>query len=110
MTASSRYPKTSIRLTSEDKAIIASLRARLGLRTTTDVIRLALRELDARGISQRRKTVETHVIECESCAATGEHGVPATTHSTNPDWSGYNLCQECANEYNSRAPINAATA
>ena len=53
--------------------------------------------------------METRIIECESCAATGEHGVPATTHSTNPDWSGYNLCQECANEYDSRVPIRDLT-
>ncbi|HUS83493.1 MAG TPA: hypothetical protein VM013_09605 [Dehalococcoidia bacterium] len=47
------YPKTTIRLTAEDKAVIARLRKRLGLRTATDVIRLALRELDARGIAER---------------------------------------------------------
>jgi len=101
---------TTIRLTDDDRAIIARLHASTGREHVSSIIRLALRELNARGITERRQTVETHVIECESCAATGEHGVPATTHSTNPDWSGYNLCQQCANEYDGRAPINAATA
>lgn len=54
------------------------------------------------------KTVEPQkIVECESCLVTGEH-VPATGHSTNPDWSGYDLCDECIAEYNSRAPINSA--
>lgn len=38
---------------------------------------------------------------CESC-----HEKPATTHSTNPDWSGYDLCAECAAEYDKRARIH----
>lgn len=46
--------------------------------------------------------------ECESCAENGEHGVPAVGHSKNPDWSGYNLCQECIDEYDRRSPINLA--
>jgi hypothetical protein len=29
---------------------------------------------------------------------------PATTHSRNPDYYGYELCEECAAEYDSRAP------
>lgn len=41
---------------------------------------------------------------CESCLVAGEH-VPATTRSANPDWSGYALCEECAAEYNQRAPL-----
>ena len=40
--------------------------------------------------------------ECESCAASGQYGIPATTRSANPDYAGYNLCAECAAEYNSR--------
>lgn len=46
---------------------------------------------------------ETIQRECESCAAAGQHGIPAVGHSTNPNWSGYWLCQECIDEYNSRA-------
>ena len=41
---------------------------------------------------------------CESCAVAGVDR-PATTHSTNPDWSGYDLCDECAAEYDQRPPI-----
>lgn len=48
--------------------------------------------------------------ECESCAAGGIHGVIATGHSTNPEWTGYDLCDECQAEYNSRSPINQAQA
>lgn len=44
-------------------------------------------------------------IECESCAEAGQHGVPATTHSSNPDWSGYDLCAECAAHYDAEGPI-----
>lgn len=40
---------------------------------------------------------------CESCLQTGIQ-TPATTHSVNPDWSGYDLCEECAAEYDSRRP------
>lgn len=47
--------------------------------------------------------------ECESCAVAGEH-VAANTTSTNPEWSGYNLCEECAQEYNGRPPVNSASA
>ncbi len=43
---------------------------------------------------------------CESCAENGE-STPATTRSTNPEWSGYELCAECAAEYNQRAPVNS---
>ena len=41
------------------------------------------------------------IIYCESCLMTGDR-VIATTHSTRPEWSGYNLCEECAAEYNNR--------
>jgi hypothetical protein len=41
---------------------------------------------------------------CDSCAQAGEI-VPATTKSVNPDWEGYDLCEECAREYDSRSPI-----
>ena len=36
---------------------------------------------------------------CESCAADGET-VPATTQSTNPRYSGYDLCESCATSFN----------
>jgi hypothetical protein len=40
---------------------------------------------------------------CESCLASIQRQeTPATTHSTNPDFSGYDLCAECAAEYDSR--------
>jgi hypothetical protein len=39
--------------------------------------------------------------ECDSCLESGEH-TPATTTSTNPDYSGYELCAECVAEYDSR--------
>jgi hypothetical protein len=41
---------------------------------------------------------------CDSCAVSGDR-VLATGHSTNPDWSGYDLCDECQEEYNQRDPI-----
>lgn len=50
----------------------------------------------------REQAEQETMIECESCAEGGIHGVPATTHSKNPDYSGYNLCAECAAEYDSR--------
>lgn len=37
---------------------------------------------------------------CESC-----NEQEATTKSTNPDWSGYALCDECAAEYDARPPV-----
>lgn len=43
---------------------------------------------------------------CESHLEAGER-VPATTRSTNPDWSGYQLCAECAAEYDSRPPVES---
>jgi len=39
----------------------------------------------------------------ESCAVAGLLR-PATTYSVNPDYSGYNLCYECAAGYDSRTP------
>lgn len=45
-----------------------------------------------------RKTITL----CESC-----HERPATTHSTNPDWRGYELCAECAAEYDKRPPVES---
>jgi hypothetical protein len=39
--------------------------------------------------------------ECESCLEGGQH-TPATTRSTNPDYAGYALCHECADEYDRR--------
>ena len=52
-----------------------------------------------------RRTLDIRQTECDSHAESGEHGVPATTRSTNPDFNGYNLCAECAEEYNGREPI-----
>lgn len=43
---------------------------------------------------------------CESCLVAGIQ-TPATTHSTNPEWSAYDLCDECADEYNQR-PLDYA--
>jgi len=40
--------------------------------------------------------------ECESHANSGEHNAPAVGHCRNPDYSGYWLCQECIDEYDSR--------
>ncbi len=44
------------------------------------------------------------MAECDSCAEGGEHGAPAVERGKNPDWSGYDLCQECIDEYDSRMP------
>jgi superfamily II helicase len=41
---------------------------------------------------------------CDSCLEAGEH-TAATTHSSNSDWDGYNLCDECAAEYDKRGRI-----
>lgn len=38
------------------------------------------------------------IIECDACAQDGGH-VPATGHSSNPQWSGYELCDECIEHY-----------
>jgi hypothetical protein len=48
----------------------------------------------------------TKQTECESHAVNGEH-VPAVGHSSNPDWSGYNLCAECIAEYDRRPAVNS---
>ena len=40
-------------------------------------------------------------VNCESCSVSGIE-VAATTHSVNPDFCGYELCDECATEYDSR--------
>jgi len=50
------------------------------------------------------ETDET-MTECDAHAEGGEHGIPAVGHTKNPDWSGYDLCQECIDEYEERAPI-----
>ena len=42
--------------------------------------------------------------DCESCLVAGEH-TPATTRSINPDFSGYDLCAQCAAEYDSRYTV-----
>lgn len=41
---------------------------------------------------------------CESCAESGMQ-TRATTRSTNPDWSGYVLCEACAAELDTRPPV-----
>jgi len=43
---------------------------------------------------------------CESCAVAGEHR-PATHRSTNPDWSHYVLCADCAQHYDGEPPVGA---
>ena len=48
-----------------------------------------------------RKEDETMTQMCDTCAAAGID-TPATTRSRNPDWSGYQLCQPCAREYDFR--------
>lgn len=41
--------------------------------------------------------------ECDACLDKKIHK-PATTKSTHPDFSGYELCQDCAGELNRRKP------
>jgi len=43
------------------------------------------------------KDKETRVTMCESC-----NEKPATGHCQNPDFSGYELCDECITEYDTR--------
>ena len=40
-------------------------------------------------------------ILCDSCLESGQE-TEATTKSVNPDFSGYDLCDDCAAEYDSR--------
>ena len=47
------------------------------------------------------------IIKCDAHLVNGEH-VPATGHSSNPEWAGYNLCDKCLAEYNNRQPIEGA--
>jgi hypothetical protein len=37
--------------------------------------------------------------ECDACWDRKIHK-PATTKSTNPDYAGYELCEECAEKFN----------
>lgn len=71
---------------------------------------------DAPSVSARKETTMTTTattitvdqelpVWCESCLVAGEH-VPATGHSANPDWSGYDLCDACRAEYDSRPPVD----
>jgi len=46
----------------------------------------------------------TAPLLCESCAEDGFDNL-ATTRSTNPDWAGYDLCDDCAADYDERRPI-----
>ncbi len=39
--------------------------------------------------------------ECPSCAVANLH-TPATTKTHNPDFQGYQYCEECAAEYDAR--------
>ena len=41
--------------------------------------------------------------ECDGCLFKKIHR-PATTKSTNPDFAGWELCEECADELNERPP------
>jgi hypothetical protein len=43
------------------------------------------------------------MYECASCLENSIHTL-ATTHSINPDFAGYELCNECAAEYDARRP------
>lgn len=43
------------------------------------------------------ETMVTERIMCESC-----NERPSTGHCQNPDYVGYNLCDECMAEYDSR--------
>ena len=47
-------------------------------------------------------------ILCDSCLESGQE-TEATTKSTNPDYSGYDLCDECAAEYDSRIHSDSPT-
>ncbi len=51
-----------------------------------------------------------HIIEplCESCLKAGER-VQAVMHSRNPHFKNYDLCEACADEYDSRPPVDAAS-
>ena len=51
------------------------------------------------------KSFEAEIIWCQSCDVAGIKR-EATTHSTNPDWSGYDLCEECAAEYDKRPSLD----
>ena len=42
--------------------------------------------------------------ECDAHLYNNEH-IPATGHSINFDWTGYDLCDSCIVEYDSRQPI-----
>jgi hypothetical protein len=88
-----------LRLNERDHRIIAAVASKHGI-SDTGVVRMALSAL----ARQEGISMDSSIVECESCAHSGQYGVPATTHSINPNWSGYNLCDECAAEYDSRMP------
>ncbi len=48
--------------------------------------------------------MDNKITLCESCLG-ANISTPATAHSTNPDWEGYDLCDECQKEYDNREPI-----
>ena len=56
--------------------------------------------------SQAEAVPDKDMLMCESCH---ENGIitPATTRSTNPDWSGYELCEACARDLDEREPVEA---
>jgi hypothetical protein len=63
---------------------------------------IGIRKIDEDGPKDYLYFVPDAEVEfCESCAVVGIRR-PAVTHSVNPDYSGYNLCYECAAEYDSR--------
>ena len=44
--------------------------------------------------------------QCESHAVSDSSTtVTATTNSRNPDWSGLDLCEECAEHYDAEPPL-----
>ena len=48
---------------------------------------------------------------CESCEIGGPNGNPerirATRHATNPNWSGYDLCDDCVDYYDALPWVGA---
>ena len=60
-------------MTARDRALLETLKARLGLKRNMDVIRLALRTLDAQGPAERRQTDGADTgVEPTGCRSTRE--------------------------------------
>lgn len=60
-----KHPATTIRLTDDDRTLIATLKQRLGVRSTTELIRMALRALENRE-RMRGKTGTKSGIETDT--------------------------------------------